>query len=49
MNGGECRELEDGLAKTLMALDLVEENKVTHKKIKVKKDGPINEGSSKRS
>ena len=48
MKGGECREIDNNVAKHLILLGVMEENKVSHKKIKIK-DVTIDEGSAKRS
>ena len=37
MNYGEYKEVTEELGKTLLSLDLVEVNKPSHKKIKIKK------------
>lgn len=37
MNYGQYKEVTDELGKTLLSLDLVEENRPSHKKMKIKK------------
>lgn len=49
MVGGEHRELKDDLAKILIKKDLVAENKLTHKRIKVKKNEPLNKADNSNS
>jgi len=46
MTIGDHEEVKDDLAKKLIDLGLVTENKISHKKIKIKEDEPIDKADN---
>lgn len=49
MESGEYKELKEDIAKFLIKKGLVAENKLTHKRIKIKDDGPLDKADNTES